>query len=176
MSDRATLSQKNKIISEHLPYEIDMFRYSYNGLRSSSYDQAKLNILIECFCMHARNLLDFFWDKERSNYAVARQFTIASYAPFGGASPKNGRAVRGIGDACKPQLRCNRRGSPWPGLSRPPTPMIADVVLPQDVDARHKAGQGAGGGKFLQTPPKQSAFRISPDSPARKREPRSPNA
>jgi hypothetical protein len=79
---------KDKIISEMLPYEIDLLRYAYRRLQSASHGQSTLNVLIECFCLHARNLLEFFSGRPRSNYAVAREFTRASYKPFGGASPK----------------------------------------------------------------------------------------
>jgi hypothetical protein len=82
------MTQKDKIISEHLPYEIDMLRHAYERLQSSSHGQATLNVLIECFSLHARNLLDFFWDPKHSNYAVAREFTTALYQPFSGTSPK----------------------------------------------------------------------------------------
>jgi hypothetical protein len=78
--------QKDQIITEHLPYEIDMLRYAYNRLQTPLQGQAEINVFIECFCVHARTLLDFFWDKKpkKQNYAVARQFTVGSYSPFEG--------------------------------------------------------------------------------------------
>jgi hypothetical protein len=46
---------------------------------------------IECFCVHARNLLDFFWDdRAKKDHAIARHFVAntSCYKPFGGVSPK----------------------------------------------------------------------------------------
>jgi hypothetical protein len=82
--------EKDNIISEQLPYEINMLRYAYQRLQSPLHEQAEINVFIECFCVHARNLLDFFWYKQpkKKNYAVARQFTSGSYNPFGGVNPK----------------------------------------------------------------------------------------
>jgi hypothetical protein len=86
---------KKSIISEHLPYEIDMMRYAFRRLQSplqSPLQQEELNALIECFCVHARNLLDFFWDRKprRKNYAIARHFVVdpRCYKPFDGKNPK----------------------------------------------------------------------------------------
>jgi hypothetical protein len=87
--------RKNDIISEHLPYEIHMLRHAYDKLQSSSHGQATDNGLIECFCLHARNLLDFFRDQKHSNYAVAREFTTASYNPFDGTNPKSSGGLYG---------------------------------------------------------------------------------
>jgi hypothetical protein len=82
--------QKDKIISEMLPYEIDMLRHSYRRLQSPLHDQADVNAFIECFCVHARNLLDFFWDAKpkQKKHAVARHFIAGCYHPFERVSPK----------------------------------------------------------------------------------------
>lgn len=53
MNKTGTIIQKNEIISKHLPYEIDMLRYAYRKLQSASHDPETLNVLIECFCVHA---------------------------------------------------------------------------------------------------------------------------
>lgn len=98
MSKTGTVIEKNLIIFEMLPYGIDMLRHAYGRLQSASHGQATANILIECFCLHARNLLDFFWDKKHSNHAVAREFTTPSYNPFGGVSPKTNGVYRKLHD------------------------------------------------------------------------------
>jgi hypothetical protein len=72
-----------------------MLRHAYDKLQSSSHGQATDNVLIECFCLHARNLLDFFRDQKHSNYAVAREFTTASYNPFDGTNPKSSGGLYG---------------------------------------------------------------------------------
>jgi len=74
-----------------------MLRYAYQRLPDLASQRlpdlqkkAEMNVFIEYFCVHARNLLDFFWDRQpiQKNYAVARQFTSESYSPFGGKNPK----------------------------------------------------------------------------------------
>jgi hypothetical protein len=55
---------KNSIISKHLPYEIDLLRYAYQKLLLDLHLQEEVNAFIECFCVHARNLLDLFWHKK----------------------------------------------------------------------------------------------------------------
>jgi hypothetical protein len=87
---------RNSIISTHLPYEIDMLRYAYQRLLDFV-PQEEGNAFIECFCVHARNLLDFFWDEtpKRKNYAVARHFTSPSYKPFEDLSPKKKNGLYG---------------------------------------------------------------------------------
>jgi hypothetical protein len=52
--------------------------------------RAKIARRYECFCLHARNLINFFWEDKPPNAkdAVARHFTDASYNPFGGICPQ----------------------------------------------------------------------------------------
>lgn len=55
--------QKQKMISEHLEYEIYMLNYTDTILRNSSIlmlHECIRNALIESFCTHARNLIEFF--------------------------------------------------------------------------------------------------------------------
>jgi hypothetical protein len=59
------------IISEYLPYEIDMLRLTYKELEArraqveqeSVLQQTLRLALIESFCVHARSLINFFYDK-----------------------------------------------------------------------------------------------------------------
>lgn len=89
MSKTGTLADRQKIISEHFPYEINMCFGSYEVLKVQQ-TQFVVNLSIEGFCLHARNLIDFFWDDAPANSkdAVARHFTNTSYLPFDGADPK----------------------------------------------------------------------------------------
>jgi hypothetical protein len=70
------------IVRQHLPYEIDMLEYTFRELALPSRDQGKVNVLIECFCLHARNLIDFFWKDEplSGSMACATHFTSPEYA------------------------------------------------------------------------------------------------
>jgi len=82
---------KDSIICEHLPYEIDMLRYAYQRLQSSPPETPEYNALIECFSVHARNLLDFFWylKPKKGDHAIARHFVDdPAYNPFDGVDPK----------------------------------------------------------------------------------------
>ena len=77
-----------EIVGEHLPYEIDMLRLTYQELEArakkpapeSQQERACHDALIEAFCVHARSLLHFFADKKRKGRtdddAIASDFTI----------------------------------------------------------------------------------------------------
>jgi hypothetical protein len=80
---------------------------------------------------------------------------------------RNSRAVRGIESGCRATIPYR---SSWPGPARPPTPSLPTLSLRQDVDAQHKAGQGAFGGKIRRQVFKRISLRPSPGSSARKRE------
>jgi hypothetical protein len=89
MSKTGTMADRNKILSEHLLYERNMLHYSYKSLQNPPSEQAAYNVLTECFCLHARNLIDFFWENKPlgAKDAVARHFTDNSYNPFEGICP-----------------------------------------------------------------------------------------
>jgi hypothetical protein len=61
------------IFNKYLPYEIDMLRDTYRMLAEAPTDVHK-NALIEAFCVHARNLIDFFMCR-KSGDAVVTEFT-----------------------------------------------------------------------------------------------------
>jgi hypothetical protein len=92
MSKTGTLADREEILREHLPYEIEMLRFAHGKLQEPAHDRTMVNCLIECFCVHARNLIDFFDDDKKDNDkdAVARHFVNrVSYQPFAGSSPKH---------------------------------------------------------------------------------------
>jgi hypothetical protein len=75
-----------EIIAEHLPYEIDMLRLSYDELEArakkltdtnkSKEEQVRQYALIEGFCVHARSLIDFFSNRRtQKTDAIASDFT-----------------------------------------------------------------------------------------------------
>ena len=73
-----------QIIIEHLPYEIRMLRYSFSRLQEIKEGDTDGNAFVECFCIHARNLIDFFRDRKpySDNQACAHHFTETTYSPF----------------------------------------------------------------------------------------------
>jgi hypothetical protein len=80
--------RRPKIIARHFPYEIDMLRYCFQQLNKDTPRERLMNyVLHESFCVHARNLIDFFYD-DKINRPTARHFTKSDYEPFGGENPK----------------------------------------------------------------------------------------
>jgi hypothetical protein len=82
------------ILEEHLPYELDMLQGAYEFLQNPAYahDRRHLfvrNAAIECFWLHARNLIDFFTQEtsatsfETRGAVSAFHFTTKSYEPEG---------------------------------------------------------------------------------------------
>lgn len=64
---------------EHLRYELDMLFGTYERLEVPSSDLVCGNALIESFCLHARQLLDFFNNEQGLR---ANEFTTAQYVPL----------------------------------------------------------------------------------------------
>ncbi len=77
-----------------LVYEVDMFYRTYNFLDVPAWSPGLANAIIESFCVHARNLIEFF-DQEsatpgqaRSNYMGAKHF-CDGYIPWTKGGPSN---------------------------------------------------------------------------------------
>jgi len=68
-----------EFFGEHLPYEINMFRASYLLLGTGLLGAVLNNALIESFCVHARNLIEFFKTKDSCDFDP-RAFTVQAYA------------------------------------------------------------------------------------------------
>ncbi|WP_282949535.1 MULTISPECIES: hypothetical protein [unclassified Sphingopyxis] len=66
-----------EILGEHLPYELWMLRETDARLKSPPEDYVLRNALIEAFCIHARQLLEFFDNKQGKH---AKDFTGGNYA------------------------------------------------------------------------------------------------
>lgn len=87
--------EDHEFFSKHLPYEITMLRGSHRLLRRlddlGARDDAErtdlANALIESFCVHARNLIDFL--KGKNQDFKPHQFTVATYAPPAGTIARN---------------------------------------------------------------------------------------
>lgn len=80
---------------EHqLAYEVNMFRHTYNFLHVPAWSPELANAIIKSFCVHARNLIEFF-DQEsatpgqaRSDYIGAKHF-CNGYIPWTNGGPSN---------------------------------------------------------------------------------------
>jgi len=74
----------SRISPKHLPYEIEMLRLIHETLHQPYPGDAMANSLIECFCIRARNLIDFFNDCKppNSKNSVARHFIDSANSPF----------------------------------------------------------------------------------------------
>ena len=68
--------QKGLYIKEHLPYEINMLRYTQNVLNAGSVTRLDWNALYESFAVHARNLYVFLTNEDGPN-ARAKDFVPA---------------------------------------------------------------------------------------------------
>ncbi|MFN4014228.1 MAG: hypothetical protein ACK4JB_02750 [Reyranella sp.] len=70
------------LIREHLPYEITMLVRTYDRLIKPlpGDDEFLTSVLIESFCMHARNLLEFFEKGPRNEQELAKTYTRNGYA------------------------------------------------------------------------------------------------
>ena len=71
-----TLAGLDEVLSKHLQYEIHMLGFTYGALRQPV-EKSTGYALIESFCIHARNLIDFFREDapRTGTNAVARHFT-----------------------------------------------------------------------------------------------------
>jgi hypothetical protein len=68
---------KEEFFTQHLPYEIDMLRATYEFARASR-SAPEHEALVESFLMHARNLIEFFQDRPSCDFDP-RMFTGGSY-------------------------------------------------------------------------------------------------
>lgn len=68
----------DEFFTEHLPYEIGMMRASILALATRQLDGFETNAFIETFCLHARNLIEFFKRKESCDFDP-RDFTVAGF-------------------------------------------------------------------------------------------------
>src|SRR5438552_15746243 len=75
----ATMATPEEIFKEHLHYEIDMLLATFVRLLAPVSDPVVANALIESFCIHGRNLDDFFLGRRG---AKAEMYANASYAPY----------------------------------------------------------------------------------------------
>jgi hypothetical protein len=65
---------------KHLCYEVEMLAKTMDRLRGTIWsDQTALNTFIESFCVHARNLNEFFMESGRPDTLKASSFTDAKY-------------------------------------------------------------------------------------------------
>lgn len=74
---KSTYATDEEILGEHLPYELWMLEETFTRLNQSKTDVVLTNALIEAFCIHARQLLEFFENKQGRK---AKEFTGGSYA------------------------------------------------------------------------------------------------
>jgi hypothetical protein len=73
----APLPSASEILEHHYKYELDMLEDTYDLIRET---QIKHNAFIESFCIHARNLIEFF-------RGDGRQY-VECYTPFAAAKSR----------------------------------------------------------------------------------------
>lgn len=77
------------VLREHLPNEVKRLNDAFMRLLVRDLDRTMVNILIESFCIHAHNLIEFFLEetstpKGRNAVAGARHYVGRSYTAFEG--------------------------------------------------------------------------------------------
>ena len=77
------------VLREHLPNEVKRLNDAFKRLLVRDLDRAMVDILIESFCIHAHNLIEFFLEetltlKGRNAVAGARHYVGRSYTAFEG--------------------------------------------------------------------------------------------
>jgi hypothetical protein len=72
----------DQCIGRHLPYEIKMMRELYAELPTGKYTRLIHNSNVQSFCIHARNLIEFFKNKPPCDFDP-RLFTDKTYQPNG---------------------------------------------------------------------------------------------
>ena len=79
----------------HLVYEVNMLRQAFDFLHVPAWRPELRNMIIELFCVHARNLIGFFDEnsatpgQSRSDYVGARHFCRNDYEPWRKGRPSN---------------------------------------------------------------------------------------
>jgi hypothetical protein len=58
----------DEFFTDHLPYEIWMMREAMKALATRQLSPFETNAFIETFCLHARNLIEFFKTKEACDF------------------------------------------------------------------------------------------------------------
>lgn len=80
---------------QHLVYEVSMLRHTFNFLLVNAWSTELRNAIIESFCVHARNIVDFFDEKSsspgqaKSDYVGAKHFCNPDYEPWTKGRPSN---------------------------------------------------------------------------------------
>ena len=87
--------QKLTYIKKHLPYELEMLRFTHDRLKSPI-ERLLANALMESFAVHARNLIDFLFNHGDDGEYSARDFLPEDH-PLG--------AKRSLGAVGKPYGR-----------------------------------------------------------------------
>lgn len=72
----------NHWLQRHVCYEVEMMREAFRRLAVGAPDQFTRNIHIEAFHLHARNLIEFFKNKDPCDIDP-RRFTETGYQPDG---------------------------------------------------------------------------------------------
>lgn len=81
-----------ELFEHHLPYEIGMMRYAYTVL-ATPIGQLAVNVHIEAFCLHVRNLLEFFESDKK--YSVGA-FVAPGWKRFDGVTSRQLSRMRSL--------------------------------------------------------------------------------
>jgi hypothetical protein len=79
------------LLDEHRPYEVQMLFVTHDTVYPTHQLSAvQLNVVIECFCIHARNLFEFFTRTKggKDNYAFAKAY-VPDFTAFRDPQARN---------------------------------------------------------------------------------------
>lgn len=99
----------DEVFQTHLPYEVEMLRYAYDRLEGEITDDALRNALIECFCLHARSLIEFF---EKKGDVSAKAFANGNYVALVGKAQLVSAARRDLNNQISHLVNDQRTTSP----------------------------------------------------------------
>src|SRR5262245_7531592 len=85
------MTTDKELFEHHFTYEVWMLIETRSRLLGSVSDVVVRNALIESFCIHARQLIDFFNGKGGSN---ASSFADTAYVPFVGGTASSDLIVK----------------------------------------------------------------------------------
>lgn len=95
------LSREEELIGEHLAYEIKMLHETRKALRGEPVSTEVIaNAVMESFCIHARNLNEFFFESPRwKDVLKASEFAASDYR-----KPENSDDRRALFDRINKQI------------------------------------------------------------------------
>ena len=113
-------TKRLKKLAEHIRYELDMFKYTAKYLRTTK-DQFLINVLLESFAIHSRNLFKFIYPDKQPHkddivvgiFVDKKRFYLKNRTPRKELKFIVKKANKQVAHLTYFRLRYNRRTKPW---------------------------------------------------------------